>query len=465
MAMNKYNHSISKNKETSFYTFCGILIGFLAFIYPAAIFYLTLVIFTAYFIYNKANDHEKSFLLRIFFYALTLRLIVAAVMHILSVCYGFGARTPPFLDLHGGAIIGDDIGHHQRAWALDRLAKGLPLSKMHTKYLLGFADFGWTFHLYFLSFFYYLFGVVPFLGKCLNSLFGVLTGVIVYFISKESFNIKTAKLSAILTLFFPTLFLWSIVNLKDTILIFLLTLFLYCCISISTKRAFKLYLLLPVILFLINGYRERLIPALILALTILLITNIRWGFKKTLLSIIILAVCLTSFFICNPSKDYAKSLLEKVDIKYCMDMQKGHVSSGGTFYKIYPERFYENHDPEPINAKEISASLFRGMLSLIFRPLPWEINNKYKLFYYPVAIVWGLLSPFFIIGTLVTIRYYFRKNSILLSTFIIFFVLLSLTQGNTGTMIRFRDMITPVYLMFSSFGFVWLFLGRQLKAE
>lgn len=435
------------------YATIGIFLGFIAFIYPAAIFYFILVGFLPALIFNKCESEERQFLFNIFSIGLVLRLGAVLITHILSVNFGIGTRTPPFLDLHGGAIIGDDIGIHQRAWALVRLVEGFPLSNLHKEVLLRLDDFGSNIHIYMLSFFYYLFGDAPLLGKSLNSLFGVLTAILVYFVYKESFGKKGAKLACLLTAFSPTLFLWSITNLKDTVTIFLLTFLLYAYVKLIKGKKIW-YLLTLVLLFLFNGYRNQLLLPIVGAFAIALAINIKWNVKRVIVFVLIMTVLLVSYLSCKQFKDKAFLAIEKMNINFLIGIQKGYVDSGGTVYKIYPERFYKGSHLEPIKQSEIAVSLVKGLSFLMFKPFFWELDNFSKLAYYPIGLVWTFLFPFFIIGAYIGSRYYLRKTIFLLSSFVLIAFLISFTGANVGTMIRHRDMLAPMYFLISCFGIV-----------
>ena len=433
----------------------GFIIGFLLFIYPAAVFYILAVIIISLFLYKKLDKDERSFILYIFYSALFLRLALIIVTHILSSYYGFGPKSPTFPGMEGGAIIGDDIGIHARAWALANMVKGAQLPEKQTRVLLNFGEYGWSLHVYILGIFYYLLGVVPILGKCINALFGVLTGILVYFISKELFGIKTAKLACILTLFYPTLFLWSISNLKDTLLIFILTFVVFCYIAFTKLRRAGYLLLLSLSFFLLAFYRLDAALILISIIIFFFVISIKWDYKR----IVVAGIIGFFFLISGNIYNYCPSRIKnKIILNNLISNQKGHVGSGNSGYKIYPERFYEGNykNAYPINIAEFTISLAKGFLSLFFRPFPWEIHNIYMVFYYPVSIIHIILLFFFVFGSLISLRYHMKQVNFLLLLSLIMLLSLSLSEGNVGTMIRHRDMVTPIYIIFSSFGIVQL---------
>jgi len=452
-------------KKSLLYVACGIIIGILMFFSSASFFYLMVIVSVGYFIYNRVDDCEKTFILRVFSFGLFLRLVFIVVTHILSIHYGFGPKSLAFPGMEGGAIFGDDIGIHQNACFLTKIANGVNLSEKETIHLFKFGEYGWSPHLYMLGFLYYLFGYAPMLGKCINGLFGVLTGIVVYFMSNELFGIKTARLSCILTMFFPTLFLWSISNLRDMALIFLLTLFLYSYVMFLKIRRMRYLFLVGVLFLLVSNYRPYLLPLLICSAATAIFINIGRKYKKLIISVVVLVFLLNSYFVYKYHINQIITIPRSISIGRFIEIQRGSVNSGGTIYKIYPDRFYNSEDYKPISAGESIIAFLNGELSLMLKPFPWDISNKFKFFYYPVSVVWDILFVFFIVSLLVNVRYRIKGSIFLISTFIMISVLLSLTEGNIGTMIRHRDMITPVYIIFSSFGIVWLLSGCQLKTE
>lgn len=433
----------------------GFIIGFLLFIYPAGGFYILAVIILSVLLYKKLNNGERPYVLNIFYVALFLRLVFIIVTHILSTYYGLGPKSDSFPGMEGGAIIGDDMGIHARAWALANTVKGIQLSEIQTKTLLNFSQYGWSFHVYFLGFIYYLFGTVPILGKCINALFGVLTGITSYFIAKELFGQKTAKLAYILVMFYPTLFLWSTTNLKDTMLISFLTFAVFCFVRFQGSRRIKYLVLFLFLLFLLSLYRFGIFYFVISAAFFSLFFLVRWDFKKVIIAMLIgFFLSIYAFVPHNLFVKYAG----KFKVESLIQQQRASRDSGGSIYKIYPERFYleKKSDERPIGALEFMQSLAAGIASIFFRPFPWEIDKTSKLIFYPAWLIYALLFLFFIFGIAVSFRYHFRRIIFPILLFFTIIFILSLTEANIGTMVRHRDMVTPIYIIFSSFGIVSL---------
>src|SRR3989338_5583529 len=83
---------------------------------------------------------------------------------------------------------------------------------------------------------YHFFGFCPESINIINCLLGSLIPILIYYFSKNIFNLKAAKLSALLTMFFPSLFCLSLIAFKDIPLIFLFILYIFSLSRWCTQR-------------------------------------------------------------------------------------------------------------------------------------------------------------------------------------------------------------------------------------
>ncbi len=88
---------------------------------------------------------------------------------------------------------------------------------------------------------YYFTGKSPVSVIFINCLASSLTVIFIYYITRQLCNEKAAKISAILTAFWPSLFAWSIQNLKEPLSIFLITILIWVAVQLKVK--FRFYLL------------------------------------------------------------------------------------------------------------------------------------------------------------------------------------------------------------------------------
>jgi 4-amino-4-deoxy-L-arabinose transferase-like glycosyltransferase len=350
-------------------------------------------------------------------------------------------------------LFGDEVIYTVVSRWIVEYISGKPLSN----YVLGvvsapFGEYARNIYLYLVSLFYYLFGYSPVSIIFMNCIISVLTGIIYYSIAKQITNIIVAKITAILVTFFPSLIIWSIVNLKDSLFIFLTALILWLFLQLLKNNKI-IYLILLILSIILQHYLRRwiLLPTLIVLGLSYLIMKMRIRIIHIFLSFIILV----SIF---PTLKENLNEFKTRTINY----HRGVISTGGNCYRIYDDWLYK---PDTISATVNFFGLFKalskGWLHFFLEPFPWKIFSKSSLLSFPQMIIWYFLLPFSAIGILTQLRYNWRKSFLLVLYFLIIGSIFSLTGGNIGTDFRMRDPLTPIILLFSSIGLIKILYFKQ----
>ena len=113
---------------------------------------------------------------------------------------------------------------------------------------------------------YYLVGYKPDFVRVLNSVVAVCTGFNLYFMALKLSGERAAKISFVLAVFFPSSILWSSLNLKDSLIIFLITLIIKKSIELMEKFSPAKVILISVLLMALVSLR--FYAGIILAITI-----------------------------------------------------------------------------------------------------------------------------------------------------------------------------------------------------
>jgi len=93
------------------------------------------------------------------------------------------------------------------------------------------------FFTYLIAIIYSVFDYSPLLINFINCVLGVFSAVLIYKTTLLFFSKTAAKASLLLTLFFPTLFIWSsLTKLRDPLYAFMTILFLYLCVKIILQK-------------------------------------------------------------------------------------------------------------------------------------------------------------------------------------------------------------------------------------
>lgn len=333
--------------------------------------------------------------------------------------------------------VGDAGYYTARSWWLAQFLRGMPTND----FLMGaiFCEYGYSGYLFLLASFYCFFGYSPFSATLLNCTISVLTGITLYFIAKEASDLKTARITAVLCIFFPSLVLWSINNLKDSLYIFLTTLILWSYLKLI--KAFRIrHLLLIIFSLLLQHFIRNYLPITIFTAGILIFCFLIYKNKKTLILLFIISTVFISL-------RFNFSEIKNTIISY----QLGVVGTGGSTYQIYDDWVYDPHiDKRQISYKVILKGLARGWFHHFLEPFPWKISSKLSMAAFPQMLIWYFLLPFSVWGILIQLKFNWRKNAIFIIYLFIIGSVLSLTGGNIGTVFRARDMLTPIFLFFSS---------------
>ncbi len=127
---------------------------------------------------------------------------------------------------NGNGLLGDALPYSENGYTIlqmwlngvrdfDYIRSYITESVYNTSGTIGSYDF-WNAIVYFFT------GKSPFSLIFINCLAGSLVIIFVYYITRQLYNEKAAKITAVLTAFWPSLFTWSVQNLKEPLSILLI---------------------------------------------------------------------------------------------------------------------------------------------------------------------------------------------------------------------------------------------------
>lgn len=431
----------------------GILIGAGAFLSISIFLVFFSVLFIIFFLKNLLPQEDRSFILKIVFIAFILRMVFVIFY------YGF------FLSQGNLDILGPDGEvYSQRGWYISRLLLDqnpyvLPNSgeavfsdynvvvRFYKQKLPPLGMYQTGINTYVIGILYAIFGYVPLMMKLINSAFSVFTGVMIYFIGKEIFNPKIGKISMTLVIFLPSIFIYSITALKDTIVIFLLTAIIWLMMKFQKSKNL-LWLILPLVAAVIlRDLRKPIIiyPLLMLIASILLL-SLRIGILKKCFIIILASIVLLSI---PPVVKIIKTNLHPDKL---FSIHIGYINTPGNNYKIFPDRCYYGSQLVGIGPKEITGAFVKGIFHLLYEPLPYRVNNITLLFAFPQTFLLYLFMPFVVGGLIIGLRHRSYQMIPLAMYLIIFIPLMAISSGNVGTVFRHRDMLMPFLIILGTAG-------------
>jgi hypothetical protein len=135
----------------------------------------------------------------------------------------------------------------------------------------------------------------------------------------------------------------------------------------------------------------------------------------------------------------------------------GHVFTVGHAYKLLDDGFYMN--PATPAASTIvltpwQATRFvaRSAATFILTPLPWEARSLSERAYLPEHLLWYLLVLMLPFGIAEGWRRDAWATSMVLGFIVPTAITLAMTNGNIGTLLRLRGLVTPYMAWISALG-------------
>ncbi|MBM3253256.1 MAG: glycosyltransferase family 39 protein [Candidatus Omnitrophica bacterium] len=236
-------------------------------------------------------------------------------------------------------------------------------------YAIGFIT-------YFYSIIFAAYGYIPVFIHILNILLNLLTGIIIFKLSKILFNQQTALFALILFLFNPVTFYYATTKLKEPLYFFASFLSIFFSV-LAVKKKNIAYLVLNVpLLILVKLTKWAYFYPLLLTILIYLVLNF---FSKRRLLIIVGLILIGMFIFLNRGFVYEK---EREIFGAAEGMHKGHLTAIGYNYNLLI--FGPELTQYTIKQKVIYT--INAWYHLTFEPLLSNNISFRLLFYYPIRL-------------------------------------------------------------------------------
>jgi len=280
-------------------------------------------------------------------------------------------------------------------------------------------------------------GYVPLSMTIINCLLGALTGIYIYRISKYLFGRAAAVISSMLVAFFPSLILWSAMNLKEALVSLLICLFMWHTLQLYQQFNWRSALMLLLSLLVLSPVRM-LLPFLLglVFASSLFTTKLK---RKQVVIILALAALI------------AILLYYRGDIAYGL----AYVTDFGVWVRKHNTSALGRTALPPIeeSVQGVLSFLPRGLMYFFLAPLPWErVGSLTQLLTIPEMLLWYSLVPFTLYGVFHAIRAQWRKVYPLLAYVTVSILVYSVVIGNLGTMYRLRASVWVFLFVFTGVG-------------
>jgi len=135
----------------------------------------------------------------------------------------------------------------------------------------------------------------------------------------------------------------------------------------------------------------------------------------------------------------------------------GHVFTTGHAYKLLDEGFYM-HPGTPaawlleLTDAQAARFLIRAAASFLLTPWPWEMMTRSELIFLPEHLVWLLIVVLAPIGIVAGWRRDPLVTCLLFGFVLPMAAALAITNGNVGTLLRLRGLVSPFVIWVSVVG-------------
>jgi len=375
---------------------------------------------------------QRTFLMRLFLIALTVRVILSMVIFVGHMEDFFGGDANTY-DIFGQSLVA--------SWHGDAY---------HTGKFLTFTQSGasaWGM-LYLVAAVYEVIGKNILAIQFINAAVGAATAIVVYYVAQTLFsNTRVSKVAALLVAFFPSLILWSSQALKDGLIIMALALSIFATLRLMEKIKIGYVVVLIGALMALFSLRFYIFYMMCAAVAGSFFLGSKafsaQGFMQRFIAVAAIGLAFTWFGVLQGA---SVQFERYANLKMVQISREDMATAGSGFMK----------DVDVQTTEGALTVIPIGLLYLMFAPFPWDFSTLRQIITLPEMIVWWLVFPLLVLGLWYSIKHRLRQ----VSPIIIFTTMLtlaySLFQGNVGTAYRQRSQLLVFYFIFVAVGAVIL---------
>jgi len=396
---------------------------------------------------------------RLFLAAYGLRVVIALPTHYYTkLIDGSGALFP---DDYTNDLVGE--------W-LTRIARGDGISIFpgHQQVLGGIYP-------YLLMGTYAIFGYTPLLPKLLNTCLAALCAVLVFEIARRAFSRPVAVVAGLGAAVLPSLVVWSVASLKETLVLFVALLGLWILQFLSTAPAGSRHVADARVLFvgvltLLLDLRAAETVFLVGMLAVVYVTRARHRFaarpmQMSLAALAVIVVVGGGLWVARTRTSTRPFSAVFEDVVLVIRHRRAQEAASAGSQLRPPTDLSADTGSGPPAAEAASdaapftlaGDIFEPLGYALLAPAPWQAHNLTELGASAEMVVWDVLLVASCLAWVASPRQ--RLFVLCLAGYgIANWLLLAATEGNFGNLLRHRLMLDPVLLILGAAGLEWLWL-------
>lgn len=387
---------------------------------------------------------------------LTAIVATAVALRIAAIIAVFFTSIPIHDDQFVGGFTGDGVYSMARALRTRDLLLGVPANKYD--YVVTFDEYGRNSYVSFLTVAQVAFGPAPYGVRLMNSAIFIAGALLLYRVTRDTLGPAPALIGLTALLFFPTLFVWSISLLKESLYFTGSALILWAAVVVirADKWRARMYGVLAALAgaMVIRDLRSGAVWLAALGLTVgLAMRAATLSRRVAAAAAMAVVLALASLSIAQPVQGTVIRALEST-----AKTHTGHVFTVGHAYKLLDAGYYFNPQTPAASTLTLDAGqsaryVLRAVVSFLIVPAPWQLVSLRELAFLPEQLLWYAVLALLPIGVAAGWRRDPLITCLLLGYALPTAAVLALTNGNVGTLLRLRGLVTPYFVWLSAVGF------------
>jgi len=388
--------------------------------------------------------------------ALTLLVAGAVLVRLLFIAIVFFANVPNHHDQWTGELTGDGAYGVERGLRARDLLLGFPTNKLDA--FVVNDTYGANSYNDMLIGVQVLFGPIPYSVRLLNGLFFLACALVMFRLSRRSFGRLPALIAVFVVLFLPSFFIWSVSLLKESLYFAASAVFLTAGAASLRAGNLRRRLLTAVLalgaLVVMEGVRHKTMAIGLVGWAGAAAALALWARPRRYLPVAAAAVITLAAFLSRPGVQ-ARLLDGIADVA---KIHAGHVFTLGHGYKLLDEDFYVRQQAAVTSTLTLTPGqaarfVLRGIASFCLTPLPWQLTAVRELVYVPEQLVWYVMLALLPFGVAAGWRRDPAATAMIIGYVVPTSLVLALTNGNIGTLVRLRGIVTVILVWPSALGF------------
>ena len=419
----------------------GAALGVLYTLSPLTVLCLAGIVAIAAWMTKSMSPRERGWFVGLLLAAVALRLAAIAALFL------FADPTRPYANFFGD----EELFKNRTVW-LRNVSIGIPISPADTIYV--FDEVGRSSYLYLLAYIQALVGDAPYGANVLNACWYVSAVLLLHWFMRRAYGRVAAMGALVLLLFLPSLFSWSVSVLKEPLYMSLAAVELICAVQIV--RAPRIWQRLAAIAAVIGlayvldsvrvgGWMFAMVGSTVGVLIAMIYQRPRLAAPAVALAPVLLLIALWQPAV----QTRVLRIVQEAAFQHW-----GHVATPGYSYKLLDPRFYRDARPVvyTMTAPEAGRYVIRALGNFVTVPRPSQVESRAALAYLPEQAIWYVVLALVPIGAVAGFRRDPVVTSLLLSHGLAASVMVALTGGNIGTLIRHRGLTLPYFSWLAALG-------------